>query len=45
MADDWIPEGKCPLCHGDHETCIFTANSMICAKPHCKNPHHRKEEE
>jgi len=32
----------CPLCHQVHERCIFTAGSLYCVRPRCRNPHHRQ---
>jgi hypothetical protein len=32
----------CPLCHQVHERCVFTAGSLYCARPGCRNPHHRE---
>ena len=32
----------CPLCHRVHERCEFRAGSVYCARPDCRNPHHRE---
>ena len=32
----------CRICHQVHERCIFAAGSMYCARPDCRNPHHRE---
>ena len=31
----------CPLCRQVHERCVFTARSVYCTRPDCRNPHHR----
>jgi len=32
----------CPVCHQVHERCVFTAGSVYCTRPGCRNPHHRR---
>jgi hypothetical protein len=32
----------CPLCRQVHERCVFTAGSVYCIRPGCRNPHHRR---
>jgi len=32
----------CPLCRQVHERCVFTAGSVYCVRPDCRNPHHRQ---
>lgn len=31
----------CPLCGQAHHTCKFAADSMVCVRTPCLNPHHR----
>jgi len=28
-------------CPAEHEVCVFTAGSLFCVRPGCRNPHHR----
>jgi hypothetical protein len=45
-----LPVAECPLCsdpqrdvHIRHEAaCVFTAGSLYCVVPDCRNPHHRE---
>jgi len=31
-----------PLQYSAHERCVFTAGSLYCIRPGCRNPHHRE---
>lgn len=31
----------CPVCGQVHERCVFTAGSLYCTRPDCRNLHHR----
>jgi hypothetical protein len=34
--------GTCPLCHQVHKMCVFTAGSLYCIRPGCRNPRLRE---